>query len=481
MIRAYTLRLSTFTLVPKGRKDVAGRINPRKWYRVNKHSPGGATFLRWGHLMSPLRGLGSCGNPFRGLKPTATSCCRCATEDVGKDCSRNKWRKLPACEPALSQAGSLRHGKPDSYFQNDPKPKAYTRTKVDLGVANITRSVMATFMLATCMCASADELQQQRSAHDRAVASVTEVVASVLDLQLQQLEVNRLDAQPIYRELRRSKSNLAALVGSEMKELQTLLQDANSPDEVKQESRRLARRVVVNLLAEQARVKKRRGGLLDRNSKPAEGPIDRAALAENAKDLQKLSESLDALLEKQARAKDLAERDIEAARDLEKSIAEDLKEADDDSVLDSEIESRLDQAQDAVDKAQEQLQDDSAAASEDRMQAVEAAEDALTEASVEVESQLSDVKESLESGSPSDSTAASDGVSKNQPSSGTTRDLGSGVTSRADQEIESRALSDEAWFARLPPELQTASRAKTRRPPPRGYENQLRDYFRRND
>ena len=51
---------------------------------MNKQSPGGATFLRRGHSMSLLQGLGSCGKRFRGLKPTATSCRRGAAEDVGK-------------------------------------------------------------------------------------------------------------------------------------------------------------------------------------------------------------------------------------------------------------------------------------------------------------------------------------------------------------------------------------------------------------
>ena len=342
-------------------------------------------------------------------------------------------------------------------------------------------AALATLVIALCSCVSADELQQQRAAHDRAVSSVEELVARVLDLQLRQLEVNGLDAQPIYRELRASRTNLDALTATEMAELKTLLGPATLPAEVEAESRRLARRIVVSLLSEQARVKQRRSALVDADSRPAEGPLDPQAMAKNAKDLQELSDSLGELLDKQARAKELAEQDAAAAADLEKSIADELQQADDDSLLDGEIESRLDQAQDAVSKAAEQLQDDSEATAGDRMQAVEAAEDALMEASVEVESQLSDMKQALESGSASESATASDGVSKNQPSSGTTRDLGSGATSAADQEIASRAVADEAWFLRLPPELQAAMRARTRRPPPRGYEEQLRAYFRRND
>jgi hypothetical protein len=41
----------------------------------------------------------------------------------------------------------------------------------------------------------------------------------------------------------------------------------------------------------------------------------------------------------------------------------------------------------------------------------------------------------------------------------------------------SRALSQEIWFAKLPPELRKAIRAKAQRPPPRSYEEKLQKYF----
>ncbi|MBP87045.1 MAG: hypothetical protein CMJ64_10070 [Planctomycetaceae bacterium] len=82
--RPQALGLRTFFLVPKGRNDVAGGANPRKSCSMSKQSPGGAIFLNWGQPMSPLQGLGSYGKRFRGLKPTSTSCRRCAAEGVGK-------------------------------------------------------------------------------------------------------------------------------------------------------------------------------------------------------------------------------------------------------------------------------------------------------------------------------------------------------------------------------------------------------------
>jgi hypothetical protein len=42
---------------------------------------------------------------------------------------------------------------------------------------------------------------------------------------------------------------------------------------------------------------------------------------------------------------------------------------------------------------------------------------------------------------------------------------------------ERRSLKDSPWFAKLPPALRESIRARTRRRPPRGYEERLRRYF----
>ena len=42
---------------------------------------------------------------------------------------------------------------------------------------------------------------------------------------------------------------------------------------------------------------------------------------------------------------------------------------------------------------------------------------------------------------------------------------------------EQRSLQDSPWFAKLPPALRESIRARTRRRPPRGYEERLRRYF----
>ena len=47
--------------------------------------------------------------------------------------------------------------------------------------------------------------------------------------------------------------------------------------------------------------------------------------------------------------------------------------------------------------------------------------------------------------------------------------------------LEKRPAGDEAWMAKLPPELRNAIRAEAQRPAPRGYEERLRNYFKNVD
>ncbi|MCO6456022.1 MAG: hypothetical protein J5I93_12050, partial [Pirellulaceae bacterium] len=43
--------------------------------------------------------------------------------------------------------------------------------------------------------------------------------------------------------------------------------------------------------------------------------------------------------------------------------------------------------------------------------------------------------------------------------------------------VDQRRFADDPWFARLPPSLRDAIRSRSRRAPPRGYEERLRRYF----
>lgn len=50
-------------------------------------------------------------------------------------------------------------------------------------------------------------------------------------------------------------------------------------------------------------------------------------------------------------------------------------------------------------------------------------------------------------------------------------------TAARDADGAARALGQESWFAKLPPDLRKAIRAKAQRPPPRSYEEKLQKYF----
>ncbi|HUG69528.1 MAG TPA: hypothetical protein VMM76_17385 [Pirellulaceae bacterium] len=205
--------------------------------------------------------------------------------------------------------------------------------------------------------------------------------------------------------------------------------------------------------------------------------LDPDALADRAAKLEELSNALNDLVEKQAEASEMAATDPASAAELEAAIADALAEADDASQMSNSVETRLDEAQDAVRKAVQALEDGSPSAEQSRLEAVENAERSLLEAAAEVQSQLSDAQQAMESAHPSEANPSSDSTSKNGASSGTTRDAGStGITEQA-LDIESRDLQNEAWFARLPADLQNRIRAATRRPAPRGYESRLQRYF----
>ena len=205
--------------------------------------------------------------------------------------------------------------------------------------------------------------------------------------------------------------------------------------------------------------------------------LDPNALADRAAQLADLNTSLNELLEKQAEASEVAATDPASAAELEATIADALAEADDASQLSDGVETRLDEAQEAVAKAEQALEDSSPAAEQNRLEAVENAEKSLLEAAAEVQAQLSDVQQAMEAANPSEANPSSDSTSKNEASSGTTRDAGSPSSSEQGADVESRSFEKEAWFTRLPADLQNRIRGATRRPAPRGYESKLQRYF----
>ena len=209
--------------------------------------------------------------------------------------------------------------------------------------------------------------------------------------------------------------------------------------------------------------------------------LDPEALADRAAQLEELSTSLNELVEQQAEASELAADDPASAAELEAEIADSLEEADDASRLSDDVEARLDAAEEAVKQARQALEDDAPSAQQSRLEAVDNAEQALLEAAAEVQSQLADTQQAMEAANPTEANPSADSTSKNEASSGTTRDAGSNSISEQALDVESRNFEDEAWFTRLPAELQNRIRGATRRPPPRGYETKLQRYFQSRD
>jgi hypothetical protein len=105
-------------------------------------------------------------------------------------------------------------------------------------------------------------LRQQQRRQEKARGLATELVSSVLDIQLRQLKENQLEHLPIYSEIKSMRGNLDELVGREMKEVVRLLvaaQQGETADRLQKvhEARDVIREVVVALMAERQKLLKR--------------------------------------------------------------------------------------------------------------------------------------------------------------------------------------------------------------------------------
>lgn len=73
--------------------------------------------------------------------------------------------------------------------------------------------------------------------------------------------------------------------------------------------------------------------------------------------------------------------------------------------------------------------------------------------------------------------AVKDGVPIDAPGSPRDRDSRTGDGGSRDADNAATPFQNEPWFAKLPPDLRKAIRARSQRPPPRGYEQRLQRYF----
>ncbi|MBI5760689.1 MAG: hypothetical protein HZA46_19395 [Planctomycetales bacterium] len=98
----------------------------------------------------------------------------------------------------------------------------------------------------------ADNLRSRQEAQQRARTMARELVSSVLEVQLQQLEENGLKELPLYRDIEGMRENLSKLVDAEMAQVVDLLAKAQQGDKATRDqsfkdARRLIRDVIVRL------------------------------------------------------------------------------------------------------------------------------------------------------------------------------------------------------------------------------------------
>jgi dephospho-CoA kinase len=72
----------------------------------------------------------------------------------------------------------------------------------------------------------AERLRQRQIAQEKARAMAGELVSSILDIQIKQLQENGLDKLPIFTEITGMRKNIDALVEAEMQDVVKLLVEA---------------------------------------------------------------------------------------------------------------------------------------------------------------------------------------------------------------------------------------------------------------
>jgi len=107
-----------------------------------------------------------------------------------------------------------------------------------------------------------DSIRRKQLAQQRARAMTADLVAGVLDIQIEQLKENGLQDLPIYREVVGMRANLDNLVQTEMQEVVGLFVQAQSGDRAQrlksyQLARGKVREIVVTLMAERRKLRRR--------------------------------------------------------------------------------------------------------------------------------------------------------------------------------------------------------------------------------
>lgn len=127
-------------------------------------------------------------------------------------------------------------------------------------LCTVTAAVSAVALPARAV--DTDALRRKQEAQQRARGMARELVASILDIQLQQLEENGLKELPLYREIQNMKKNMNGLVEKEMKVVVELLvkgQQGTPQDRDKafKDARRMIREIVMRLSIERQNLLRR--------------------------------------------------------------------------------------------------------------------------------------------------------------------------------------------------------------------------------
>ena len=135
-------------------------------------------------------------------------------------------------------------------------------------VSNAIKTVLLTaIVLIEVLAVSAQtpppaSLQAKRQAQDRSRAMARELVSSVLDMQMTNLEVNGLDKLPIYGEIAQMRKNIDRLIETDMAEVADLLTQAQGLPEAERQKkysaiREKTRGIVVRLSIERQNLLRR--------------------------------------------------------------------------------------------------------------------------------------------------------------------------------------------------------------------------------
>lgn len=226
--------------------------------------------------------------------------------------------------------------------------------------------------------------------------------------------------------------------------------------------------------------------------------VDPQAAAARLEELQK---SVERALSMQEEVSEMAVEQPTEAAELEGRVAQELAGSAQSTRPAGDAAAAMQAARDAVASAKSTLEGNHS--DQQRQRAVNTAEEALMElaARVAAASQLdtrqpaTDSRSDSLSGNEQPAGAASEpqptGQAVRGPNEESLTDNSAGGVPNSDATIDSRAGDDKVdsslvpsqyrdlpWFVRLPPDLQRSILSRTRRPPPRSYESQLKRYFR---